>query len=421
MTGKPNRKSVLFVVALLSGVAMAAQLGAGALKKRHKLPPAATTAQALAQGRAADANAAAFGAALPDLDASARADFDEGLGEFTAVETPEGGLGPIFNGNSCAACHTAGGIGGASEQFVTRFGRVVGGRFDDLAGRGGSLLQALAIDTAALEQIPPEANVAARRITTPLFGAGLIEAIPDELIERSALRAQPDGVRGRVAHVLDVASGQMRVGRFGWKAQQATLLSFAGDAYVNEMGVTSRLFPTENAPNGRADLLARFDRVPEVEDAVNPATGKGDIDHAADFMRLLAPPPPVRPGADALQGARAFEKAACVACHTPVLNSGPSPFAALANKPVRLYSDLLLHDMGRLGDGIAQGDARPREMRTAPLWGLRVRTALLHDGRAKTAAEAIAQHDGEATASRRRFDSLSATERRQLLEFLKYI
>jgi CxxC motif-containing protein (DUF1111 family) len=418
MFGRPTRSTVLILAALLGGATVTAQVG-GAFKKRPKLaPPPATQ---LAKRQAAGPAAAQFGAALADLDAAARASFDEGLDEFTAVETPEGGLGPVFNDKSCAACHTAGGIGGASDRTVTRFGRLLDGKFDDLAGRGGSLLQAQAIDPEALERIPTEANVVALRITTPLFGAGLIEAIPDDAIERSAQRPQPDGVRGRVSHVMDVASGKLRVGRFGWKAQQATLLAFAGDAYLNEMGVTSRLFPTENAPNGRADLLARFDKVPDVEDAVDPATGKGDIDHAADFMRLLAPPPPVRPSADALQGARVFEKAACVACHTPVLTTGASPFPALAHQPVRLYSDLLLHDMGRLGDGIAQADAKPREMRTAPLWGLRVRSALLHDGRAKTVTEAVAQHDGEAAASRRRFDALSSAERRQLLEFLRSI
>ncbi len=228
-------------------------------------------------------------------------------------------------------------------------------------------------------------------------------------------------MRGRVARVLDVASGDMRVGRFGWKAQNATLLAFAGDAYLNEMGVTNRLFPTENAPNGRADLLAKFDQVADIEDAIDPASGKGDIDHLANFMRFLAPPPQVRPDADALAGARVFEKAACSACHTPVMFTGANPVAALSRQPVRLYSDLLLHDMGRLGDGIEQGDAKMREMRTAPLWGLRARTALLHDGRAKSVTDAITQHDGTAAGSRRRFEALPAHEQRQLLEFLKTI
>jgi CxxC motif-containing protein (DUF1111 family) len=409
---------IAFAILIPSGVAVAGQVRAAAAKKRHKLPPTAATAAAIHKQQGA--TAPDFGAPLPDLDAATRSAFDEGQAEFSAVETPDGGLGPIFNNSSCAVCHAAGGIGGASETSVTRFGRLVNGKFDDMAALGGSLLQAMAIDPAALETVPAEANVVVQRITTPLFGGGLIEAIADDAIENNARRPQPDGISGRVAHVVGVASGKTRVGRFGWKAQQATLLAFAGDAYVNEMGVTSRPFPTENAPNGRADLLAQFDKVPDVEDVVDPATGKGDIDHAADFIRFLAPPP-VHRNADVVAGERVFEKAACVACHTPTMYTGASPFPALRDRRVHLYSDLLLHDMGRLGDGIEQGATGMREMRTAPLWGLRVRTALLHDGRAKSVSEAITQHDGQATASRQRFQALSADEQRQLPEFLKTI
>ena len=419
MLNKQSRGSFLVVGVLVSGVAIAAQVGTSPFQKRHKLPPTAATEAALhKQGSMALPQ---FGEPLADLDAGSSEAFEEGQGEFSAVETRDGGLGPIFNDSACAACHTAGGIGGASETTVTRFGRLVDGRFDSLATRGGTLLQAQAIDPEALETVPAEANIVVRRVTTPIFGAGLIEAIDDESIELNARRRQPDGVRGRVARVLDAASGDMRVGRFGWKAQNATLLAFAGDAYLNEMGVTNRLFPTENAPNGRVDLLTKFDLVADVEDTVDPATGKADIDHLASFMRLLAPPPQLRPNAKALAGKRVFEKVACVACHTPVLYTGSNAVAALSQQPVRLYSDLLLHDMGSLGDGIEQGDARMREMRTAPLWGLRVRTALLHDGRAKSVLEAIVQHDGTAAASRRRFEALPAREQRELLEFLDTI
>jgi CxxC motif-containing protein (DUF1111 family) len=224
-------------------------------------------------------------------------------------------------------------------------------------------------------------------------------------------------VRGRAAVVTDVASGKSRVGRFGWKAQQATLLSFAGDAYLNEMGVTNRFFPTENAPNGQQALLAIWDQVPDVEDAVGP-DGTSDIDHAADFMRFLAPPAPLRMTASALAGGRVFGRINCSACHTPVLLTGASPVAALAHKPVPLYSDLLLHDMGTLGDGIEQGPAKMTEMRTAPLWGLRARGPFLHDGRAATVDAAIRAHEGQGAASRKRYQALGAGERQQLLDFL---
>jgi CxxC motif-containing protein (DUF1111 family) len=231
-------------------------------------------------------------------------------------------------------------------------------------------------------------------------------------------RAKPPGIGGKVSVVRDVVSGQNRVGRFGWKAQQATLLAFAGDAYLNEMGITNRFFPVENAPNGNTALLARFDRVPGLEDPTDPADGKADVDRLADFMRLLAPPTRLALNASAQAGERLFATLDCAACHTPTMTTGRHPIAALSLKPVALYSDLLLHDMGTLGDGIVQGTAGAREMRTAPLWGLRSRPVWLHDGRATTIETAIRAHDGEAAASRDKFIRLTEPERRQLLDFL---
>lgn len=408
---KPLRSLIptaLAAAAALVGMAAAPPADAAEFARRHKIkPPHARVAPA----------GPAFGAPLADLDAASLAAFEAGREEFESVETPEGGLGPIFNDSSCAACHSAGGIGGASEQTVTRFGRRHGGRFDPLTGLGGTLLQAKAIDAALLEGIPDQANVTTRRVTTPVFGAGLIEAIPDDEIVLNALRRKPDGVRGRAAVVTDVASGRSRVGRFGWKAQHATLLSFAADAYLNEMGVTNRFFPHENAPNGRSDLIAPYVK-PGVEDAPDPATGRGDVDALADFMRLLAPPPPLRQTAVTLAGARLFAQANCDACHVPTMITGRHANPALAHKPVPLFSDLLLHDMGRLGDGIEQGDATGREIRTAPLWGLRARPAYLHDGRATTVRQAIEWHDGEASPSRDRFRALRPVEQRALLDYL---
>lgn len=346
------------------------------------------------------------------------ADFVEGRDAFREREEPAGGLGPIFNDVSCVACHNAGGIGGASRRTVTRFGLTIDGVFDPLESLGGSLLQERAIDPALREIIPPQANTIARRVTTPLFGAGLIEAIPDATIALGTTRAKPAGIAGKVSVVRDVAGDQDRIGRFGWKAQQATLLAFAGDAYRNEMGITNRFFPEENAPNGNTGLLARFDRAPELEDKVDPTDGKSDVDRVAEFMQLLAPPTRLALNASAQAGERLFAAIDCASCHTPTMTTGRHAVAALSEKPVALYSDLLLHDMGSLGDGIAQGSAGPREMRTAPLWGLRLRPALLHDGRAGTAEDAIRAHDGEAAGSRNKFSQLSDTERRQLLDFL---
>jgi CxxC motif-containing protein (DUF1111 family) len=359
-----------------------------------------------------------FGDALPGLTRAQLAQFASGQEEFENVETPDGGLGPVFNNVSCAACHTTPVTGGASTNRVTRFGRMTRGVFDPLTDKGGSLLQAMAIDPLAQEFIPPEANVVAQRVTTPLFGLGLIEAIPDGAIRQLASQRKPDGVTGRVSEITDVTTGLPRVGRFGWKAQQATLLAFAGDAYLNEMGITSRFFPVENAPNGTTNLLQIFDAIADPEDAVDPATGRSDIDAAADFMRFLGPPPRLPLTPNAMAGQTTFQQINCAACHQPQLQTGPHAIAALDRKPVNLFSDLLLHDMGSLGDGIGQAAAGTREMRTAPLWGLRVRPAYLHDGRAPTVDAAIRAHDGEAARSRDNYLRLSPAQKNQLLEYL---
>jgi CxxC motif-containing protein (DUF1111 family) len=263
--------------------------------------------------------------------------------------------------------------------------------------------------------------VIAHRQTTPRFGAGLVEAIPDQAISKGATLKKPDGIKGTVSMVQDVATGQTRVGRFGWKAQEATLLSFAGDAYVNEIGITNRLFPTENAPNGNLALLAEFDTVADPEDQTDPVTGKADIDRFTDFMRYLAPPPINPPTVSTKAGEALFKQINCAVCHQPDWVTGPNAIAALNSVPFKLYSDLLLHDMGLLGDGIAQGTAGITEMRSAPLWGLSARSPYLHDGRAATVDAAIRAHDGEAAASRNRYIKLTPAQRQQLLDFLNSI
>ncbi len=363
-----------------------------------------------------------LGDPLPGLTADQLVLFGEGLDEFENAETVAGGLGPIFNNVSCVACHSAGGTGGASAILVTRFGHTANGKFFPLDSLGGSLLQDNAIDPAVQEIIPVEANLTVNRQSTPLFGLGLIEAIPDEAIRRNAQHPPIDGITGRVAIISDIATGQQRVGRFGWKNQQATLLSFAGDAYLNEMGVTSRLFPAENAPNGNLTLLAAYDKVEDPEDpedTVDPETGESDIDHAADFMRLLAPPQLLPPTRSANTGSQLFQQMNCAICHVPSMMTGPSSIASLNKKPVFLYSDLLLHQMGNLADGIAQAAAGPQEMRTSPLWGLRASAPYLHDGRAPNIDMAIRLHDGEAQGSRDRYLRANPTQRQQVIDFLK--
>jgi CxxC motif-containing protein (DUF1111 family) len=184
------------------------------------------------------------------------------------------------------------------------------------------------------------------------------------------------------------------------------------------MGITSRLFPTENAPNGNTYLLSLNDAVPDPEDKADPDTGLADIDTVAVFMRFLAPPQrgPITP--NVRRGNGLFNAIGCAVCHTRTLNTGKNKIPALSQKPAELWSDLLLHDMGNLGDGIAQGAAGQREMRTQPLWGLRNNAPYLHDGRAPDVDAAIRAHDGEAAVSTQRYEKLNDQQRTSLIEFL---
>jgi CxxC motif-containing protein (DUF1111 family) len=359
-----------------------------------------------------------FGGPITGLTSAQLAAFNDGLADFREVETPGDGLGPIFNRDSCVACHNGPAPGGSSNITVTRFGRIANGAFDPLTSLGGSLLQERAIATEGLEKVPQQANVVARRQSTPLFGLGLIEAIPDATILKGVRTKAVDGVLGKASMVQDVATGKTLVGRFGWKGQQATLLSFAGDAYVNEMGITNRLFPTENAPNGNTTVLKKLDKVKDPEDVVDPLTGKAGVDVLADFMRFLAPPPTQPSTASTAFGAKFFLDVGCTACHTPSMTTGASPVSALSNKTVSLYSDLLLHDMGPLGDGIVQGSAGAREMKTPPLWGVRASGPYLHDGRAATLDAAIRAHDGEGKSARDKYLKLTNDQQKLLVEFL---
>jgi len=230
--------------------------------------------------------------------------------------------------------------------------------------------------------------------------------------------------------VTDVATGEVAVGRFGW-SQVPNLLQFSGDAYLNEMGITTPMFPNENCPQGNCAMLA-CDPVPGADDDLV------DVDLFRDFMSFLAPPTPggsSRPypghgwrhfvghaGPSSPQGPyqadRLFAQVGCADCHVPSLMSGPSAVTALRYKRFQPYSDFLLHDMGGLGDGIEQGQATGREMRTAPLWGLRLITTFLHDGRAHSIEDAILAHDGQAGGARDRFSALSPAQKNALLAFL---
>ena len=405
-THTPMTRSLFLTYLALLALPVVAQ---PALPPPPPLPP--TTPPPLTSGN--------FGKPLVGATTAQLAAFTVGSKDFNIRETRQTGLGPIFNDDSCLACHGAPSAGGSSIKTVTRFGHSAGGIFDPLTSLGGSLLHARAIDPSLKEVVPVEANVTAKRLTTPLYGAGLIEAIPDAAIIANANLPKPSGVKGHVALITDVATGESRVGRFGWKAQHATLISFTGDALNNEIGITNRLFPKAAAPNGDEAKLARFASPTDPIEDQPDTNGLSSIDRMTNYMRFLAPPSGAPATPATLAGKKLFASIGCASCHTPSFNTGPNAIAALANKNVQLYSDLLLHDMGTLGDGIAQAAAGTAEMRTSPLWGLNARRNYLHDGRATTPAAAILAHAGEAAASQAAYAQLTPGQQQQLIAFLR--
>lgn len=346
-------------------------------------------------------------------------EFRIGLEDFREIEEASEGLGPLFNGTGCASCHNVPVIGGGSPMTEMRAGaRDANGEFRIVGGT--TLYQLFSIpDHRCQSQVPIDATVVARRMSIPLFGAGLIEAIPDEtlLALEDPFDRDRDGISGRAAVITDVATGQRRVGRFGWKAQVATLLTFSGDAYTNEMGITNDLFPHEPYGGISDARMRECDRVADPEDLRDPRTGKRAIDNFEAFMKFLAPLSRGPITDEARTGEQVFNAVGCSSCHIPSLTTGASASPALNRKTVPLFSDLLLHDIGT-GDGIAQEAAQPGEIRTPALWGLRFRRPLMHDGSAMTPVDAVRQHAGEATAVMERLRRASDDMRRAMFVFL---
>lgn len=368
---------------------------------------------------------------------------DEGV--FSEVENAAAGLGPLFNAQSCRECHQSPAVGGISQVTELRVGyQDARGNFTNpniSIGDGSYTVQnrSLVNDRALCpsadypvnevqEHAPDHVNVRTLRTSLNTLGDGFVEAISSSTIIAIAVnqcRATGGAVCGQVIQVPVLeAPGQTRVARFGWKNQHASLLSFSSDAYLNEMGVTSRFNPT--------DLTTLCKTTTDPEDHQD-ADGMGDIDRFARFMR--ASKAPARDSnlantPDAEAGAQIFDRIGCDTCHVAsivtapagsVINGGSLTVSdALGNKIIHPYSDFLLHNVGT-GDGIVQngGPATAYKLRTPPLWGVRLRSRFLHDGRALTFTEAIRAHGNEATQAVRGFINLSDQEKQQLLTFLK--
>lgn len=354
--------------------------------------------------------------------------FDAALEEFTGPEGIADGLGPIFNAAGCGECHLTPIIGGSSQIMEKRAGFFNGTSF--IEHPGGSLIHDRATDVRIQElALPASTNVVALRSSLSVLGDGFVEAIANGTLTAIA-NAQPSSVRGQIINVpVFEAPGTTRVGRFGHKNQQASLVSFSADAYVNEMGITSPLQPDEPTSNGNS--VAAFDTVP----AGNPSAPDDegvDVELFALFMRsTLAPPRDLQRAstADAQAGSTLFNSIGCAQCHTreivtaapgTLINGGALRVAAtVGNKRIRPFGDFLLHDIGT-GDGIVQngGQSTRNKVRTIPLWGLRARGRLMHDSLSFSITDAIQRHGGQASNARANFNALSSTNRNRVIEFL---
>jgi len=367
--------------------------------------------------RALVATGAAPGSPLSFLTGDQLALFARGKAVFATTFTPETGLGPLFNATSCAECHedpVVGAVGDEVELHAAAYHSGASPACDDLSATGGPVIQqhvtpalhaALGIDA---EPVPAGATGTGHRTTPSILGFGMLDAVPDaEILALADAQAHgTDGISGRPNRTADG-----RLGRFGRKAQVATLREFTAGAFVMEMGITNPESMTEQTVGGNP-LPAGVDPTPE------PELSAGDLDAADGFVRLLAPPAPIGSALTQARGRRIFAQIGCVGCHVPALTTGPNPVRAISNTFVPAFTDLLLHDMGPDLADICLGLAEPEEFRTEPLMGLRFLSAFLHDGRAATIEQAVALHAGEAAVARDRFIALSDRERAIVLSFL---
>jgi CxxC motif-containing protein (DUF1111 family) len=358
--------------------------------------------------------------------------------QFERKHDASSGLGPVFNATACVDCHNNGVAGAASQFTEQRVGHndangnfvnptiTINGGADTITGR--SIVNDRSICPQVQEHVPDTENIRTLRAVLNTLGDGFVEAAGDQTFLTIAANqpGQSNGlIHGEAIQVpILEAPGQTGVGKFGWKDQDPTILSFSGDAYLNEMGVTNRLKPK--------DVTSVCKVTTDPED-VPDALGLADIDHFAQFVRGTQVPPRdtvLAATQDATVGQTLFNSVGCAVCHVATLTTEPPGTlinggtytvpAALGNKVFHPYGDFLLHDVGT-GDGIVQAGPADtaNKLRTVPLWGLRIKSRFMHDNASITLGDAIQRHAGEAQAVITRFSALTAAQQQQLITFLK--
>ncbi len=408
---------------------------------------------------------ASVGGPLPGLSSDYQQMFTAAQLRFQEVDSVGGtmpnelgtGLGPGFNSNSCSSCHAQPAVGGSSPavnpqfslanldgatnqlpEFILSNGPVREVRFiskpDGTPDGGVHDIFTIAGRTDAPGCVDPQPDFATAvaqgnaifRIPTPMFGAGLVEDISDAaILANAAANANAKSQYG-ITGVPNHSGNDGSITRFGWKAQNKSLLIFAGEAYNVEQGVTNELFPNERdtTPSCQFGGKAEDDTVMTAPSTFPPSGYSSDTVNFAMFARLSAPPTPAPQTAQTQAGAQVFSNIGCALCHTPTINTGAMSYITQqANVPVNAFSDFLVHNMGNgLADHVSQGGAAGNEFRTAPLWGVGQRIFFLHDGRTSSLVEAIKahkSHGSEANAVINNFENLSRTQKQNLMLFLR--
>lgn len=358
------------------------------------------------------------GEQIPGLTDAERGRFLVGRALFQRLVTQDEGLGPLFNAERCSSCHDIPAVGGGGTQIrVLKATRFSEGRCDGLRDVGGDNIQLRATDLLTAlglgpERIPAEATDSVFVVAPPLFGLGLIQAVPDSVLERLADPddRDGDGISGRLPRLADG-----RTARFGRKGDAADVAGFIDTALRFELGLTTPDHPVEETRNG-VPIPEGADPMPE------PEMNAQGLALLTDYVRFLGAPAPERlTGASAdtvARGEALFREVGCATCHVPELRTGEADTEALSFQALRLYSDLLVHDLGSEGGDVCTAAVAPGHYRTAPLWGLRHRDLYMHDGTATDLLTAISRHGSEAETSRAAFEGLPDDRRSALLRFL---